>query len=369
MGAPEEPFQFLALRHPLLALQQPDKVVASDVSLQREARALVISGPNAGGKTVTLSAVGLCAAMVRAGLPIPAAAQSRVPLVRSLFTAVGDAQDLARGLSTFSAHLAALRHILAEAVPGALVLIDEIAADTEPRAGAARAAAMLEARGERQTLGVATTHLDPLKALALGDPRFSNAAVGFDALHHRPTYRLTLGQPGSSSALAMARRAGLPEAVVSRAEALVSGESGPLGKALRVLEAERERGSRACGQALEAERDAVREEQRTLAERLEAVSEREASAERSARAEVIAELARVRREAAEILKQLQGDPTLKAAGKAQQAVNALKEAHRRQSARGACAAEPRTPAPFADCVAGWRWASACAASRWASRAS
>ena len=330
--APEEPFVFVALRHPLLALQHPDKVVASDVALRDQARALILSGPNGGGKTVTLSAIGLCTAMVRAGLPIPAQSRSRVPLVRSLFAAVGDAQDLARGLSTFSAHLAALRQILAEAIPGSLVLIDEIAADTDPREGAALAAAVLESLVGRRALVVATTHLDPLKALALGDPRFTNAAVGFDPAHHRPTYRLVVGQPGSSSALAMARRAGLPDDVVARAEGLVSTEGGPLGTALRALEEERDRYAQ-LQQALARDRSAVLDEQRTLAERTRVLVEREAQAERTARAEVLAELAKLRAEAGEILKNLRGDPSVKAAGKAQHALAELAHAQETAVAR------------------------------------
>ncbi len=323
--SPDEPFAFRSLRHPLLALQVPDKVVPSDVALSAAARALVISGPNAGGKTVALSAIGLCTAMVRAGLPIPADSHSRVPLVRSLFAAVGDAQDLARGLSTFGAHLAALRHILAEAVPGSLVLIDEIAADTDPREGAALAAAVLESLVERQTLVVATTHLDPLKALALGDARYCNAAVGFDAQHHRPTYKLTVGQPGSSSALELARRAGLPEEIVARARSLLSQEGGPLGKALAALETERQRFSELRAQ-LEVEQAALAETERALAGKAKALTIREAETARGARQELMAELEKARAEAAGILRRLRADATLKAAGNAQQALATLQAA-------------------------------------------
>ncbi|MGQ0506140.1 MAG: endonuclease MutS2, partial [Myxococcaceae bacterium] len=125
-----------SLRHPLLVLRDKE-VVANDVTLSGESRALVISGPNAGGKTVTLTGVGLCSLMLRAGLPIPVAEGSSLPLYRSIHSTVGDAQDLAQDLSTFSAHVAQLRQILREASEGSLVLIDEIAADTDPREGAA----------------------------------------------------------------------------------------------------------------------------------------------------------------------------------------------------------------------------------------
>jgi len=140
---PDGSLELVQLRHPLLVLRGKE-VVANDVRLLDPVRALVVSGPNAGGKTVTLTAVGLCALMLRAGLQIPADATSRLPLFTSVHSAVGDAQDLAQDLSTFSAHVAELRRILEDAAPGGLALIDEIAADTDPREGAALAIAVLE---------------------------------------------------------------------------------------------------------------------------------------------------------------------------------------------------------------------------------
>lgn len=229
------PLELLQLRHPLLALRGV-AVVPNDVQLTGEVRALVISGPNAGGKTVTLTAVGLCALMLRAGLPIPAAAGSRVPLYASVHSAVGDAQDLGQGLSTFSAHLAELKRIGEASGAGSLVLIDEIAADTDPREGAALATAFLEALLERGARALVTTHLEELKALTHVDARFLNARVGFDARRMAPTYRLHLGAAGSSSALELAERMGLPKALVSRARALAAGAGGPLSAALAALE-------------------------------------------------------------------------------------------------------------------------------------
>jgi DNA mismatch repair protein MutS2 len=227
--------ELLQLRHPLLALRGV-AVVPNDVQLTGGVRALVISGPNAGGKTVTLTAVGLCALMLRAGLPIPAAATSRVPLYASVHSAVGDAQDLGQGLSTFSAHLAELKRIGEAATEGSLVLIDEIAADTDPREGAALATAFLEALLERGARALVTTHLEELKALTHVDARFQNARVGFDARRMVPTYRLQLGAAGSSSALELAERMELSPAVVARARALAAGAGGPLSQALSALE-------------------------------------------------------------------------------------------------------------------------------------
>ncbi len=231
------------------------EVVPNDVQLTGEVRALVISGPNAGGKTVTLTAVGLCSLMLRAGLPLPAAPGSRVPLYASVHSAVGDAQDLGAGLSTFSAHLAELQRIAEAAGPGSLVLIDEIAADTDPREGAALAIALLEELLNRGARALVTTHLEELKALTHVDGRFLNARVGFDARRMAPTYRLQLGQSGSSSAIELAERMGLPPDVVARARALATGAGGPLSQALTALEAER----RALATATQSAREAAAE--------------------------------------------------------------------------------------------------------------
>jgi DNA mismatch repair protein MutS2 len=238
LEAADGPLALVQLRHPLLALRGV-KVVPNDVRLTDEVRALIISGPNAGGKTVTLTAVGLAALMLRAGLPVPADAGSRVPLFASVHSAVGDAQDLGQGLSTFSAHLAELKRIGEAAGAGSLVLIDEIAADTDPREGAALAIAFLEELLERGARALVTTHLEELKALTHVDPRFQNARVGFDARRMAPTYRLQLGAAGSSSALELAERMQLPERVVARARAISAGAGGPLSQALAALESER----------------------------------------------------------------------------------------------------------------------------------
>src|SRR6266540_524045 len=200
-------FELLSLRHPLLVLQGK-KVVASHVRLVPPERALIVSGPNGGGKTVAITAVGLSALMLRAGLPVAAAAGSRLPFFLEVQAAVDERGDLAKDLSTFTAHLAAVREMLAGAIPGSLVLVDEIAADTDPREGAALAAAILEALVEKGAAVLVTTHLDELKALALTDPRYANARVGFDAERLQPTYQLHLGTPGSSSAIEVAARVG-----------------------------------------------------------------------------------------------------------------------------------------------------------------
>jgi DNA mismatch repair protein MutS2 len=341
VGSPEGGFFLLSLRHPLLVLQGK-KVVASHVRLEPPARALVVSGPNGGGKTVAVTAVGLSALMLRAGLPVAAAAGSRLPFYRDVRAAVDERGDLARDLSTFTAHLAAVRAILDSAAPSGLVLVDEIAADTDPREGAALAAAILEALCRAGATVLVTTHLDELKALALSDPRYANARVGFDAERLCPTFQLHLGQPGSSSALEVARRVGLPGPLVDRAREALSG-GGSLAGALRALEQERAR--------LEAERRAAGEERdraRRAEDRARAREEAARVAEREAAArlgrEVAAEIDAARAEVADLLAGLQAAPSVKRATEAARQLDAWREtverSARRADAQARAGAEP-----------------------------
>ncbi|MFN7131128.1 MAG: endonuclease MutS2, partial [Myxococcales bacterium] len=240
----DAPFTLKGMRHPLLVLQGK-QVVPNDASLADGQRVLVISGPNAGGKTVTMTGIGLAALMLRAGLPVPCERGSTLPFFKRVMTAVGDKQDLSKDLSTFSAHLTALNEITRTATHSSLVLIDEIAADTDPREGAAIALAVLEDLARKGARVLVTTHLEELKAVALTDPHYVNARVEFDAQRLAPTYRVQYGTPGSSSAIEIARRVGLDLAICARAEENLKGATGPLGVALQKLEAE----SAAAGRA------------------------------------------------------------------------------------------------------------------------
>ncbi len=208
-------------RHPLLALKGV-KVVANDIMLGEQARVLIISGPNTGGKTVNLKTMGLCALMARAALPIPAREGSQVPLFREIFTDIGDQQSIEQDLSTFSAQIVKIRQILDRADRATLVLIDEIIVGTDPQQGSVLAASILHALRTTQAFVAVTTHYEYLKALPYEDSGFENASVGFDLQTLSPTYRLYLGTPGTSSALDIARRLGLNEAVCRRAESMLS---------------------------------------------------------------------------------------------------------------------------------------------------
>ena len=341
------PVVLLQLRHPLLVLRGRE-VVANDVSLEGEVRSLVVSGPNAGGKTVTLTAVGLCAVLLRAGLQIPAAPRSRVPLFTSVHSAVGDAQDLAQDLSTFSAHVQELKRILEAAGPGGLALIDEIAADTDPREGAALAAAILEALVARGATVLVTTHLDELKALTHVDPRFLNARVGFDSKRMAPTYKLQLGAAGTSSALDLASRMGLAPHVVDRARDLARSSGGPLAQALAAAEEERRAVSeeleraQAATSAAEASARALADERERFAEQRRA--EESAHAERlrieseRALAEVSSQLAELRQQAS-----VERAEAARAVLAAQaEAARARADALSRESARATLAPAPDT---------------------------
>jgi DNA mismatch repair protein MutS2 len=208
------------MRHPLLVAQGAP-VVANDLTL-RAGQALVISGPNAGGKTVALKSFGLAACMARAGIPIPCGEGSRIGWLGRVLTDVGDNQSIAQSLSTFSAHVASLSRMLQAADGTTLVILDEIAGGTDPEEGSALAAAVLEGLVARGAAVVTTTHYERLKELAAQDDRFVNASVGFDFEAMEPTFMLTVGVPGASSALAVAQRFGMPAETLGRARAHLS---------------------------------------------------------------------------------------------------------------------------------------------------
>src|SRR5690606_34940411 len=227
-------------------------------------QALVISGPNAGGKTVALKCLGLAVWMARAGLPLPVAEGSRVGWF-DVVTDIGDEQSIERSLSTFSAEVKNLTRILTHAGDRTLVLLDEVAGGTDPDEGSALAAAVLEALVVRGAAVAVTTHYERLKELAADDPRFVNASVGFDFEAMKPTFTLTLGVPGASSALAVATRFGMPLAVVGRARERLSEVAVTREELLGQLERERKLAAEARRAA---ERDAA--EARRLLEEAEA---------------------------------------------------------------------------------------------------
>lgn len=214
-------------RHPLLALRgdTQSSVVPLDISIGEGFNTLVITGPNAGGKTVALKNVGLLALMTSCGLHVPAHADSQIPVFKRIFAHIGDAQSIEMDLSTFSAHLDGIKEIVEEATALDLVLIDEIGTGTDPQEGAALAMAVLEVLTAREALTMVTTHQGTLKVFAHQTPGIANGSMAFDGETLRPTYRFRPGIPGSSYAFEIAQRMGLTDTIIRRSASLMDGQA------------------------------------------------------------------------------------------------------------------------------------------------
>lgn len=225
-------------RHPLL-LQHKDKqsdVIPLDLEAGSDLKTLVISGPNAGGKSVVLKTVGLFSLMVQSGIPIPAHPDTAIPVFDLFFADIGDLQSIENDLSTFTSHVKNLRHILENSNEKSLVLLDEIGASTDPDEGAALAIAVLSALTDRGCKTVVTTHHGRLKAFAFNTPGVENASMEFDVHTLQPTYRFKLGLPGSSYALEISRRMGFPDEIIAEARQLLGSEKNKLESLILELE-------------------------------------------------------------------------------------------------------------------------------------
>ncbi len=268
-------------RHPLL---DPNTVVPIDINPKPGTRALVITGPNTGGKTVSLKTVGLLALMAQSGLHIPAQSGSELPCFHDVFADIGDEQSIEQSLSTFSSHITNIIRILKKADARSLVILDELGAGTDPQEGAALARAILSHLIERGITTFVATHYPELKTFAHSTDGVVNASLEFDVQTLRPTYHLTIGLPGRSNALAIAQRLGLDPQLVAAAKSEINPDDLRADKLLDDIRKERNRTSRA-GEKLEKAREKLESQTRELDKRLEKIEDERREVLAKARAE------------------------------------------------------------------------------------
>jgi len=273
--------RLLNARHPLL---DPATVVPVDIDLASGTYALVITGPNTGGKTVSLKTVGLLALMAQSGLHIPAQSGSELPCFQAIYADIGDEQSIEQSLSTFSGHITNITHILKKADRRALVILDELGAGTDPQEGSALARAILSHLLERGVTTFVATHYPELKTFAHSTPGVVNASLEFDIQTLRPTFHLVIGLPGRSNALAIAQRLGLPEAVIAAARSEINPDDLRADKLLGDIHRQRKIAFKESEKAERARSEARRLE-RELAARLDKIEEERQSVLEQARAE------------------------------------------------------------------------------------
>ncbi|HET9002537.1 MAG TPA: Smr/MutS family protein, partial [Gemmatimonadaceae bacterium] len=283
LGAPRDGFAIAGGRHPLL-LAQGVAVVPFDLSMAPGERTLLISGPNTGGKTVLLKAVGLLSMLAQCGVPVPVEPGTRLAVFDDVYADIGDEQSIEASLSTFSAHLRNLGEILRLSTDRSLALVDELGSGTDPVEGAALGGAILEALTARGVLTLATTHLGALKQLAGENPGVVNASLQFDAVALAPTYRLIKGIPGRSYGISIAKRLNLPAPVIDRAEERLPIDERNAAALIESLE-RRDTELTARERETAAMASEARERAQRLAERELHVREREREVERASRQE------------------------------------------------------------------------------------
>ncbi len=287
-------------RHPLIA---DESVVPIDLTLGGDFRMLLVTGPNTGGKTVSMKTLGLLSLMAQSGLFVPAAVGAEMTVYREIYADIGDEQSIEQSLSTFSSHMSHIVRILDEAEWDDLLLLDEIGAGTDPEEGAALAMAILERLREINASVVATTHYSELKTFAFSQKGVENACVEFDAKTLRPTYRLLLGIPGASNAFAISARLGLAKSILLRAEALIRADHAQFEKVVSALE--REKLLYEQKNAEIAERSARAKELEEKWQKLkDEVTKKKTEILRKAKNESAAMVRRTRREAEEIIQSL-----------------------------------------------------------------
>ncbi len=328
------------LQHPLLVWQQKhesgNSVVPIDVKIEPPTRVVAITGPNTGGKTVTLKSIGLAALMAKAGIFVPAKVPVEIPWFSDVLADIGDEQSLQQSLSTFSGHIRRISRIVEALKPqeddqmsSSLVLLDEVGAGTDPAEGSALAIALLKYLAEHSLLTIATTHYGELKALKYQDQRFENASVEFDDSTLQPTYRLLWGIPGRSNALTIAQRLGLDPNIINDAQDLVGvGKTEDVNQVIAALENQRrEQESKAeeAGKLLSQTEQFYQE----VSQRAESLQAREQELKLVQEQAVQKAIAEAKAEIAQVIHRLQqGTPT---AQKAQKATEAIKKIANKQT--------------------------------------
>lgn len=291
-------FDMISARHPLI---DPKNVISSDIYLGEEYNVIMITGPNTGGKTVTLKTIGLIHLMGMCGLLIPAKEGSKIAFYNEIFADIGDEQSIEQSLSTFSSHMTNIVDIMSKATKESLVLFDELGAGTDPTEGAALAAAIIENLKARGSKVVATTHYSELKGYALRTPDVENASVEFDVKTLRPTYRLLIGVPGKSNAFEISRRLGLSESVIKEAKDFIAEDNLQFEDLIRELQEKSIIAKRDAREAILAKEDALKLKRR-YEEKLEKLDKTRDKAYMDARKEAKDIISNAKDEADEILK-------------------------------------------------------------------
>ncbi|MCC6548272.1 Smr/MutS family protein [Candidatus Sumerlaeota bacterium] len=266
-GAP----RLINAHHPLLNLRGGGSVPIT-MMLNRDDRCIILSGPNAGGKTTAMKTLGLLAALVRCGAPIPAFPDTAIPVYTRILSDIGDHQDIQRGLSTFSGHLRRIREIYSECDRDSLVLLDELGTGTDPQEGSALALALLETFCNRAALTITTSHLDNVKVWAEDTEGARNASFSLDPHTHEPTFTLRLDLPGASEALEIAQREGIPAEILQKARGLVGRKHLEMGEMLRRIE-ERDRRMAVAVREAEARAQSLVEQEKIARARAELLRE------------------------------------------------------------------------------------------------
>ncbi len=323
----DRPITLRQLRHPLLVWQkrheQGAEVIPISVTIDPQTRVVAITGPNTGGKTVTLKTLGLTSLMAKIGLFIPAKEPVEIPWFESVLADIGDEQSLQQSLSTFSGHIRRIIRILEVVNQSSLVLLDEVGAGTDPAEGSALAIALLKYLADHSRLTIATTHYGELKSLKYQDSRFENASVEFNDETLSPTYRLLWGIPGRSNALAIAGRLGLKPEIIEGAKQNLGGFSEEINQVISGLEAQRreqEQKAREAQQLLK-QTEAFYNE---VSEKANSLQAREQELKKYQDQEIQKNLAEAKAEIAKLIRQLQQGPqNAQSAQKATEELNNL----------------------------------------------